>query len=539
MPRKTVLASFLCAVASVFLGGCSGAAEPEYRQISLAELEDRIAGGWAGQMIGVSFGGPTEFRHRESIIPEDELPEWDPATVADAIRQDDLYVDMTFAQVLDDKGLDATTEDFGAMFKDAKYHLWHANLAARRALKRGVPATLSGTPKYNAHANDIDFQIEADFVGLMTPGLPQASNDLCFRAGRVMNHGDGIYGGMFVSCMYAAAFFESDPRALVEAGLACLPPQSPYAMLISDVLDWSEQYADDWIKVWNLVEDKWNRREPCPEGAANEFNIDAKINGAYIALGMLYGEGDFEKTMRISTRCGQDSDCNPASAVGVLGVSLGLEGIPDKFKSGIEGIADEKFSYTNYSFRTIVDSTVKRAVAMAERHGGRVEGERLLVKTQEAVPAAFETWDDYGSPVERIPVTDERWSWKGDWERTESRWGPRHVVLTSGDQGAEATIEFKGTGAIVSGFYLPTGGKAEIHLDGDLDRTVDVYPDEDRPKGWESVWHDYGLEDGKHSLRIVVLGEPYGDSAGTDIALTHLVVFQKQNANSPQAAGSD
>ena len=540
MPRRPILASFLCAaVATVCLGGCSGAAEPEYRQISLAELEDKVAGGWAGQMIGVSYGGPTEFRHRESIIPEDELPEWDPATVADAIRQDDLYVDMTFAQVLDDKGLDATTEDFGAMFKDAKYHLWHANLAARRALKRGVPATLSGTPKYNAHANDIDFQIEADFVGLMTPGLPQASNDLCFRAGRVMNHGDGIYGGMFVSCMYAAAFFESDPRALVEAGLACLPPQSPYAMLISDVLEWSEQHSDDWIKVWNLVEEKWNRREPCPEGAANEFNIDAKINGAYIALGMLYGEGDFEKTMRISTRCGQDSDCNPASAVGVLGVSLGLEGIPDKFKSGIEGIADEKFSYTNYSFRTIVDSTVKQAVAMAERHGGRVEGERLLVKTQEAVPAAFETWDDYGSPVERIPVTDERWSWRGDWERTESRWGPRHTVLTSGDQGAEATIEFEGTGAIISGFYLPTGGKAEIHLDGELDRTVDVYPDEDRPKGWESVWHDYGLEDGTHSLRIVVLGEPYGDSAGTDIALTHLVVFQKQNANSPQAAGSN
>lgn len=537
MPKKAVVAS-VCGVAIV-LGACSGTSEPEYREIPLAELEDKVAGGWAGQMIGVSYGGPTEFRHRESIIPEDELPEWDPDTVADSIRQDDLYVDMTFAQVLDDKGLDATTEDFGAMFKDAKYHLWHANLAARRALKRGVPATLSGTPKYNAHANDIDFQIEADFVGLMTPGLPQASNDLCFRAGRVMNHGDGIYGGMFVSCMYAAAFFESDPRKLVEAGLACLPAQSPYAKLISEVLEWSVQHPDDWIKVWNLVEDKWNQREPCPEGAANAFNIDAKINGAYIALGMLYGEGDFEKTMRISTRCGQDSDCNPASAVGVLGVAMGLEGIPDRFKSGIEKIADEKFSYTNYSFRTIVDSTVKRAIAMAERHGGRVEGERLLVKAQDAVPAAFETWDDYGSPVERIPVTDSRWSWKGDWERTESRWGPRHVVLTSGRKGAEATIEFEGTGAIVSGFYLPTGGKAEIHLDGELDRTVDVYPDEDRPKGWESVWHDYGLEDGRHSLRIVVLGEPYGDSAGTDIALTHLVVFQKQDTDSQQDAGSD
>lgn len=176
---------------------------------------------------------------------------------------------------------------------------------------------------------------------------------------------------------------------------------------------------------------------------------------------------------------------------------------------------------------------------MAERHGGRIEGERLLVEGQNAVPAAFETWDDYGSPVERIPVTDPRWSWKGDWNRTESKWGPRHVVLTSGRRGAEATIEFEGTGAIISGFYLPTGGQAEIHLDGELDRTVDVYPDEDWPKGWESVWHDYGLEDGKHSLRIVVLGEPYGDSAGTDIALTHLVVFQKQDSNSPQGDRSD
>ena len=521
--RSSLLVAALICVTVCACGDSPGAG---HERITIEELRDKIAGGWAGQMIGVSFGGPTEFRHRESIIPESELPEWDPEKVRDSIRQDDLYVDMTFAQVLDDKGLDATTEDFGAMFRDAEYHLWHANLAARRALKRGVPAALSGTPEHNAHANDIDFQIEADFVGLMTPGLPQASNDLCFRAGRVMNHGDGIYGGMFVSCMYAAAFFESDPRKLVESGLACLPPQSPYAKLVQDVLVWSDQHPDDWITVWNLVEDKWNAREPCPEGAANAFNIDAKLNGAYIALGMLYGEGDFGKTMRISTRCGQDSDCNPASALGILGVVLGLDGIPDEFKSGIEAIADEKFSYTDYSFRTIVDSTEKRAVAMAERHGGRVEGDELLVRTQEAVPAEFETWDDYGAPVERVPVTDPRWSFKGEWEDTTSRWGPRHTVRTSGSKGAEAQIDFEGTGAIVSGFYLPSGGTADIYLDGELDRTVDVYPDEDRPKGWESVWHNYRLEEGRHSVRVVVRGETYPGSSGSDIALTHLVVFR-------------
>ena len=43
-----------------------------------------------------------------------------------------------------------------------------------------------------------------------------------------MNYGDGIYGGMFVSGMYAAAFFESDPRKVVEAGLAAIPARSPY-----------------------------------------------------------------------------------------------------------------------------------------------------------------------------------------------------------------------------------------------------------------------------------------------------------------------
>lgn len=150
---------------STFGGELAG----EFAEISLHVVRDKIRGGWAGQMIGVSYGAPTEFRYQGRIIPEEELPAWTPDRVSNALQQDDLYVDMTLAQVLDEVGLDATTEDFGRMFRDARYPLWHANLAARRALRRGVPATLSGTPELNAHANDIDFQIEADFIGLMCP----------------------------------------------------------------------------------------------------------------------------------------------------------------------------------------------------------------------------------------------------------------------------------------------------------------------------------------------------------------------------------
>ena len=99
--RSSLLVAALICVTVCACGDSPGAG---HERITIEELRDKIAGGWAGQMIGVSFGGPTEFRHRESIIPESELPEWDPEMVRGSIRQDDLYVDMTFAQVLDDQG---------------------------------------------------------------------------------------------------------------------------------------------------------------------------------------------------------------------------------------------------------------------------------------------------------------------------------------------------------------------------------------------------------------------------------------------------
>lgn len=487
--------------------------------IPLSELKDKIAGGWAGQMIGVSYGAPTEFRYKEQIIPQDKLPVWKPEKVDNSLNQDDLYVDMTFAKVLDDKGLDATTADFGAMFKDAKYHLWHANLAARRALKRGVRPEESGTPKYNAHANDIDFQIEADFIGLMAPGLYQSATSIAWRAGRVMNYGDGIYGGIFVSCMYSAAFVETDPHKVVATGLACLPPKSPYAQLISDLITWHKETPNDWETVWNKLEKKWNKREPCPEGALKSFNIDAKLNGAYIAFGLLFGDGDMTKTIEISTRAGQDSDCNPSSAAGVLGVMLGYNKIPNPWKSGIPAIADKKFSYTDFSFKTIVDSTYNRTLALVKKTGGKVEGGSLVVKLQSPRPAKFELWDDYGSPVERIPVSDSRWKLTG-------AWADDKLSKKSSTKGAEASIEFDGTGVIVVGPYMPTGGKADVYFDGKPDRTVDVYPDEDSNKGGDAVWHAFNLKPGKHTVRIVVRGEPYPGSKGAEIALTDLVIFR-------------
>ena len=209
-----------------------------------------------------------------------------------AIEQDDLYVEMTFAEVMDRYGLDATSEQYGAMFRDSKYQLWHANAAARRLLNQGLKPPLSGDPRWNAHANDIDFQIESDFIGLMCPGLPQDANRYADRVGRVMNYGDGLYGGMFFSGLYAAAFFESDPRAVVEAGLRSIPAESGYAQG-DPATCWPDTPATPTTggRPGSSSTRRWDKDDPCPDGALSPFNIDARLNGAYVALGLLYGGG--------------------------------------------------------------------------------------------------------------------------------------------------------------------------------------------------------------------------------------------------------
>ena len=70
----------------------------------------------------------------------------------------------------------------------------------------------------------------------------------------------------------------------------------------------------DWEKTWALLQEKWGNIDHCPDGYQKPFNIDAKLNGGYLVIGLLYGDGDWYKTMNYATRCGQDADCNPANA---------------------------------------------------------------------------------------------------------------------------------------------------------------------------------------------------------------------------------
>jgi len=523
MPTRMIIAVSLVLIIGIALPavGARNRIEPKVRSLSRQVLEDKIRGGWAGQMIGVSFGAPTEFRSNGKI--NEGVIEWKPGMVSNSIVQDDLYVEMTFTDVMDRVGLDATCEQYGEAFRDSKYNLWHANAGARRLLNQGIKAPWSGHPKYNVHANDIDFQIESDFIGMMTPGLPQEANKYADRVGHVMNYGDGVYGGMFFAGMYAAAFFAKDPRKVVELGLKSIPARSGYAKVIRDVLDWSAQHPDDWKKTWQLLEDKWDKNDVCPDGALNSFNIDARLNGAYVALGLLYGKGDFTKTLDVSTRAGQDSDCNPSSAGGILGVMIGYARVPDEWKAGIAGIADKKFDYTNYSFNTITESTIKRALKVIEMAGGKVTDAEVIIPHQEPRAWKLEQWNP-GVPDKLISFGDAAWSWKGAWMDETAGKDKKIIGKAANSAGAEVSLNFNGVAVALVGPLSQEGGRADIYLDGIKAGELDAYIPERTHD--DALWHIYGLKPGAHSVRIVLRDDADARSKGKRIVIRRAVSYR-------------
>ena len=72
---------------------CARKKADDTQTISNEILKDKIAGGWAGKMIGVTYGAPTEFRAQGKTY-EDSI-KWIPAHVKGSIWQDDIYVQLT------------------------------------------------------------------------------------------------------------------------------------------------------------------------------------------------------------------------------------------------------------------------------------------------------------------------------------------------------------------------------------------------------------------------------------------------------------
>lgn len=376
---------------------------------------DKCKGAWAGQMIGVCYGAPYEFQTNGK--PKlDAIRPWTPDRVEGAIGQDDCYVEMTFLKAIEDYGLDVTFEEAGKAFAETQFPLWHANRVGRDNVRAGIMPPKSGHPDYNIHADDIDFQIEADLFGILCPGLPRSSNALCDVFGHVMNYGDGFYGGVFVAGMYCAAYFEDkNVEKVIRAGLDCIPKEAEYHKCISDVIQWYHETPDNWLAVWDKIENKWQDDIDC--GRGNPFNIDAKLNGAYIIMGLLYGKGDLERTLEVSTRCGQDNDCNPSSAAGVLCCMKGYKKLSKEWTGGIPDMADTKFDHTEYSYNTLIPACQRVTEQVIVKNGGTVLKKKYKFERQSPkAPEQLEQWENQLEVLKHPLPQQEINRWNPAWK---------------------------------------------------------------------------------------------------------------------------
>ena len=510
----------------VFAFSCKTASD-ESRTIKPEVLKDKIAGGWAGKMIGVTYGAPTEFGATGKIYGDSI--NWKPSDIKGSMWQDDIYVQLTFLMSMDKYGLDAPAKKYQEMFAKDGYGLWHANMQARKNYYDSIFAPASGSPEYNLHADDIDFQIEADYIGFMCPGMPQTAAGIADKIGHIMNYGDGVYGGIFVAALYSEAFFESDILKIIEKALRSIPAESDYFKIIKDVIKLHQQYPSDWQASWKELEDKWGEVDIC--GAGSPFNIDAKLNGAYIVIGLLYGEGDPLKTLEITTRCGQDSDCNPSNALAVLGVIKGFTGLPEDMQEGVKAISDSIFINTTYSFNSAVRSTNKYALDLILSDRGKVTDKKLMVRTQLPVTPSPEVSFPNVVFDKRVSIFDENeWSLKGKWKPLEiSSETDNQLIKQSlyGEKaGDELVIDFSGTGISIEGNWYKDGGKADIYVDGNLHRSIDTFYDFANQQHTTSIWHVLNLQPGDHKVRLVVKGEKRLESTGTKVYITSAIIFK-------------
>jgi len=467
---------------------------PVKSEIPLEVLKDKIKGGWAGQVIGVTYGGPTEFKFNGTMI-QDYVPiPWYDGYMKKTMEEipglyDDVYMDLTFVEVFERLGLDAPVDSFAHAFAHAEYKLWHANQAARYNILNGLKAPESGHWLNNPHADDLDYQIEADFAGLMSPGMPNAASEISDKIGHIMNYGDGWYGGVYVGAMYALAFVSDDIHFVVNEALKTIPKESDYYKCMQDVIQWHKQYPDDWKRTWFELEKKWTSEIGCPDGVFTSFNINAKINSAYVLLGLLYGNGDYGKTLDISTRAGQDSDCNPATAAGILGTMIGYSNIPAYWKMGLSEIEDMNFKYTNMSLNRTYEIGYKHALEMIKKYGGTVTDKKAKIKVQVPVPVRYEKSFENTYPVEIIDIK-------------------KNIAK-------EIEFEFEGTGFVLRGSANKVNRQSEeAVLEATLyinDEKIEVskLPTDFITRKPELFWK-YNLPKGKHKVKVVANDVPRG-----------------------------
>ena len=300
-----------------------------------ADYLERVYAGVLGKIIGVYLGRPFEGWGYDTIhqkLGEVSYYVHDKLGQPLVVTDDDISGTFTFLRALPDHGNDEgiSPEQIGNTWLnyliEKKTILWWGGLGASSEhtaylrLKHGLKAPASGSIATNGPivAEQIGAQIFIDGWAMVNPGDPDRAASMARRAASVSHDGEAIYGAQVLVGMEAEAFVSTDINHLIDTGLRQIPANSTIYRMIGDLRDWHARDGD-WHKTYQRIVEHYGYRDYI--GGCHMVP-----NHALIILGLLYGEGDFQKSLMVVNTCGWDTDCNSGNLGCLMGLRNGLAG---------------------------------------------------------------------------------------------------------------------------------------------------------------------------------------------------------------------
>jgi hypothetical protein len=377
----------------------------EERSITEAELVDKATGFWLGQLVGNYLGLPFENKYVDEPLPmlvdriytyaDDEELQINRKDhrgfipmlaigVGGAFSDDDTDIEFVTLHAVEKYGLDITHAEITEMWKKhINRKIWVANATARGLMDRGLVAPDTGRKENNPNWWAIDPQLVNEIWSAFYPGMTKKAGERALWGARITSDDWGTHPTIAYGVMISAAFFEKDPQKLVEMAIEAVPNEGPFAEGMRDVVRWHEQGLD-WRTTRQKIHDKYFAYEQGSYKAPKSV-VSSLVNGLTGILAVLYGEGEFVRSVGIAVSAGYDCDNQAATVGGLMGVIHGTAGIPDRLTKNLTPRDwAEPFNdlYVNFSrdelpVATPITEIAERIAAIAKTaildNGGRVE----------------------------------------------------------------------------------------------------------------------------------------------------------------------
>lgn len=273
-----------------------------FTSISIGNYREKVLGCWLGKAVGGTLGGPVEGQEGPlSLTFYDPLP-------GRMLPNDDLDLQIVWLEALRRRGLPVDRRLLADAWLE-HIRLWPDEYGvASRNLTQGLYPPVSGYYD-NGFTAGMGSAIRTEIWACLAPGDPELAAALAREDACVDHAGEGIYAAEYLAALESAAFVSEDRETLLDTPAQIIPADCRVARAIADTRRWWDETRD-----WMLV------RERILVNHGRQNFTDVAQNLAFIVLGWLTGEGDFDKAICTAVNCGKDTDCTGATLGALLGI---------------------------------------------------------------------------------------------------------------------------------------------------------------------------------------------------------------------------